>query len=202
VIYETEDRWKPANARCPHPERWHSADADSTEVEVSELVAAFVRALQPNLVVETGSAWGQTTTLIAEALFVNECGFLVSLETDPERWLATICRVDREEVGGHWSVLEESSLEWDPEPYVQDYGPIDLVFSDSYGPIRIPEVVRLLPFMRKDATVIFHDTAPEPEFPFRRMIEDELVSTGIIRCVDLPTPRGVSICQVLQGGAG
>ena len=50
------------------------------------------------------------------------------------------------------------------------------------------------------STVIFHDTAPEPDFPFRQMIEDELVSTGIMRCVDLPTPRGVSICQVLEGG--
>jgi predicted O-methyltransferase YrrM len=201
VIYETEDRWKPANARCPHPERWHSADADSTEVEVSELVAAFVRALQPNLVVETGSAWGQTTTLIAEALYTNGHGHLVTLEIVEERAEATRRRVYDED-SAYWTLLEESSLEWDPEPYVREHGPIDLVFSDSYGPIRIPEVVRLLPFMRKDATVIFHDTAPEPEFPFRRMIEDELVSTGIVRCVDLPTPRGVSICQVLQGGAG
>jgi predicted O-methyltransferase YrrM len=196
----TEDHWKPANARCPHPERWYSTDEDSTEVEVSELVAAFVRALQPNVVVETGSAWGQTTEMIVEALRANGQGFLFTLEIDPERVEATRRRVGYEDV---WMMVEESSMEWDydVDNWEYDIQPLDMVFSDSYGPIRIPEVVRLLPFMRPDATVIFHDTAPEPDFPFRQMIEDELVATGILRCVDLPTPRGVSICQVLQGGA-
>lgn len=40
-----ESRWRAADGRCPHPERWHSLDFQATEFEVSELVAGFVRAL-------------------------------------------------------------------------------------------------------------------------------------------------------------
>lgn len=189
-----EGRWKIANERCPNPDRWHSTDEDSTEIEVSELVAALVRALQPNVVVETGSAWGQTTELIVQALQRNGQGYLVTLELDPVRAQATRERVCVPE-GEWWKLLLEDSTQWNASqlPF-----PIDLVFSDSYGPVRIPEVVRLLPYMRDQATVVFHDTAPEPDFPFRKMIEDELVSTGIMKVVDLPTPRGVSICQVVS----
>ncbi len=191
-----ESRWKQANDRCPHPERWHSTDEESTELEVSELVAALVRALQPNLVIETGSCFGQTTELIVQALIKNGQGKLITFELDPERVINTIDRV-KIPPGEIWEMRSEDSSAWDVSGLP---APIDLIFSDSYGPVRIPEVVRLLPYMRKGATVVFHDTAPEPPFPFRKMIETELVKTKIMKVVDLPTPRGVSICEVLKAG--
>ena len=62
---ETEDRFTPARA-VPHPESG-TVRPDSTEVEVSALAAAFVRALRPDLVVETGTAFGQTAGLIGRS---------------------------------------------------------------------------------------------------------------------------------------
>ena len=47
-----ESRWKTANDRCPYPERWHSTDEESTEIEVSELVAALVEVANVTAIVE------------------------------------------------------------------------------------------------------------------------------------------------------
>ena len=111
----TEDRFTPARPDCPYPQRWHSADSDSTELEVSHLVAAFVRALQPNLVVETGTAWGQTAELIGQALKANGQGRLITLEPDPARAEHSRNRC----AGLPVEVLQQSSLDWAPD------GPID-----------------------------------------------------------------------------
>jgi predicted O-methyltransferase YrrM len=188
--YVTEAAERPASERCPHPEWWHSVDQEASEVEVSELVGAFVRALQPQYVVETGSCYGQTTERIVRALQVNGHGHLFTLEVDPGRVEMTRERVG---VSPEWTILCQSSMDWNPLVAL----PIGLVFSDSYGPVRIPEVQRMIPFMSAGATVIFHDTAPEPAFPFRQMLQEELVEPGIFALVDLPTPRGVSIGQLL-----
>jgi hypothetical protein len=61
---ESEARFTPPRPDCPHPEWWTSTDDDSTECEVTALVAAFVVALQPELVIETGTAFGQTAEAI------------------------------------------------------------------------------------------------------------------------------------------
>ena len=80
---ELESRFTPSRKDCPHPERWHSPDSDSTEIEVSRLAAAFVEALRPDLVIETGSAFGQTAELIGQVLHTAGVGHLITFEVDP-----------------------------------------------------------------------------------------------------------------------
>ena len=83
----SEARWTAPRPDCPHPERWHSTDDDSTEIEVSDLVAAFVGALQPDLVIETGAAFGQTTAAIGSTLASSGYGGrIISCEPDPDRF--------------------------------------------------------------------------------------------------------------------
>src|SRR3546814_17665308 len=82
---ELESRFTESRKDCPHPERWHSPDSDSTEIEVSRLVAAFVEALRPDLVIETGSAFGPTAELIGQVLFTAGVGPLVNLPVHPAR---------------------------------------------------------------------------------------------------------------------
>ena len=79
-----EADFTPPNSWCPDPGFWHADDGDATEHEVTELVAAFVRALQPELVVETGSYSAQTSLAVGEALARNGHGRLVTLEIEPE----------------------------------------------------------------------------------------------------------------------
>src|SRR3546814_17475283 len=82
---ELESRFTDARKDCPHPERWHSPDSDSTEVEVSRLAAAFVEALRPDYVLETGTAFGQTSELIGQVLLTAGVGHLVTFEVDDSR---------------------------------------------------------------------------------------------------------------------
>ena len=86
--------WKPGRENlytaprpdCPHPEWWSAENIMATECELSELVAALVRATQPEFVVEIGSHYGQTAYLIGMAIRKNGHGEFVSLEIDYGLW--------------------------------------------------------------------------------------------------------------------
>lgn len=176
----TEDRFTAARPDCPHPDRWHSSDDDSTEIEVSELVAAFIRALQPDFVVETGTAWGQTAELIGQALKANGQGRLVTLEPDPERAEFSRQRC----VGLPVLVLEKSSLDYTPA------GPVDFAWFDSLFHLRPQELARFRPWFTPRTVVGFHDTGPQ--HPVRHSLE-QLVADGLLEPpLFLPTPRGVA----------
>lgn len=176
----TEARFTPPRPDCPHPQRWHSTDSDSTEIEVSELVAAFVRALQPNLVVETGTAFGQTAELIGRALQANGQGRLVTLEPDPER-----AEFSRQRCTGlPVEVLQQSSLDYTPDE------PIDFAWFDSLFHLRPQELIRFRPWFTPRTVVGFHDTGPQ--HPVRCSLE-QLVGDGLLTApLYLPTPRGVA----------
>lgn len=196
---EPESRFIQPSDLCPFPERWTSEDGDSTEVEVSVLVGSLVVALQPDLVVETGAGWGQSTEAIARALAANGLGRYVALEIDEER--AESAR-RRAAAYGTGEVLLASSHDWEPE---SGSPPIGLLYSDSYYEDRVPELLRLRAWMRRGSVAVFHDTAPgrgshriRSGRDLRGEIEHELVRRGIVRVAHLPTPRGVSVCEVLR----
>lgn len=190
-----ESRFIAADERCPHPERWHSTDGDSTEAEVSELIGGLVRALQPDVVVETGAAFGQTTTVIAKALRGNEHGHVYSLETDPARVEYARDALLFYDPYEHAEIVEASSLEWEPP------APIDLLFSDSNYETRVPEFLHFRPWLRAGSIVVFHDTAPERgahRIPSGNDLRSEIEAQlgAILSFVHLPTPRGVTIAGV------
>lgn len=182
-----ESRFTRPRPDCPHPEHWHSDDGDSTEHEVSALVAGFVTALQPEYVVETGTAFGQTTAAIGKALEDNGHGRLVSLEPNAQR--AQFSR-DRCE-GLPVEILEVESMKFTPTEK------IDFAWFDSLIHLRAAELRRFLPHMSARAVVGFHDTGPHHQ---TRNYIQELIREGLItNPLWLPTPRGVCFARVKGG---
>lgn len=182
----SEGRFTEPRADCPHPERWNSDDADSTEYEVSFLVGGFVRALQPDLVVETGSAWGQTAWRIGQALLDNGQGVLHTIEPD-----ATRADHTRVRCGDLPVVVEQmKSMDWTPP------GPLGFGWFDSLPELRVPEFLNYFPWLPAGAIVGFHDTGPH-QGHLRADVE-ELETLGHLLVIHLPTPRGVTFGQVLK----
>lgn len=177
-----ESRFTPPRPDCPHPEWWHSDDGDSTEHEVTALVAGFIRALQPNLVVETGTAWGQTAQAIGEALQINGHGRLISLEVDPARVEYSKKRCAHLPV----DILLQSSLEFVPSES------IGFIWFDSLIGLRANEFRHLQKFLVPGAIVGFHDTGPQHQL--RPSIE-ALKHEGL-DVLFLLTPRGVAFGQL------
>jgi len=171
---------------CPNTERYHAADPDSTEFEVLELVAAFVRALQPETVIETGSAFGYGSQAIGNALKANGHGKLYSLEIMYPR----IAEAKERCEGLPVEFINMSSLEWTPP--TKDVG---FAFFDSLTHLRGDEFMRYLPFMTPGAIVAFHDTGPQ-HLVWGKVWE--LQGRQLLRAINLRTPRGVAFCQVLN----
>lgn len=171
---------------CPRPDYWSATDADSTEIEVTELVAAFVTALHPEFVVETGTAFGQTAEAMGRSLARNGHGRLVSLETDAERVQEAKERCQRYPMV---EIRQQSSLVFMPDQ------PVDFAWFDSLLHLRCEEFLRYYDLMTQRTIVGFHDTGPQ--HPIRPDIE-ALAAEGLLRPIFLPTPRGVCFAQVLR----
>lgn len=151
-------------------------------------MAAFVRALQPETVLETGSAFGQTAEAIGRALAANGHGRLVTIEPDTHRAQATVDRC----VGLPVLVRVCSSLDYVPEDA------LDFAWFDSLLELRPREFRRYLPFLSSRAVVGFHDTGPQ--HPVRQSL-DPLVASGVLPPpLYLPTPRGVCFARILGPG--
>lgn len=179
----SEAKWTKPRPDCPHPEWWSSTDPQSTELEVSELVAGFIRALQPEYVVETGTCLGQTAEIIAMALQMNGHGTLDTLEPDAER--AEFARLRCK--GLPVVVHETASLDFVPAQ------PIGFAWLDSRIELRVPEFERFRPHFVPGAIVGVHDTSPH-HGDWGRAVED-LPGT---RCIRLGTPRGVTFVEVIR----
>lgn len=181
-----ESRYTLPTAACPHPERWHSTDWDSAEMEVTHLVASFVQALRPNIVVETGSAFGQTAEAIGEVLEEAGVGLLHTIEPSPERAEVTRQRCIELPVEVH----ETTSLEFDPP------AGIGFAWLDSLLDLRVPEFRHLYPYFTAHAFVGFHDTADHQGGLWKEILG--LEQEGMLLPVRLPTPRGVVIAEVVH----
>ena len=179
-----ESRFSAPRPDCPHPERWHATDDQSTELEVTTLVAAMVTALQPDFVVETGTCIGNTTKAIGSALQANGQGELVSLEVNPK-----FIAVARERCRNlPVSVLEMSSMDYLPGR------PIDFAFFDSLASLRALEFERYLPWMHSRTVVGFHDTGPHHSV--RESLRPLETKGLLLSPLYLPTPRGVMFARV------
>lgn len=186
-----ESRFTEPRDDCPHPERWHSKDADSTEEEVTLLVAAFVAALKPDVVVETGTAWGQTAVEIGKILELGDYGgVLHTIEPDPER-----CRHVRQLLGDLPVLVHETtSLEWIETLPIDGHTDVGFAWFDSLHHLRVPEFRALHPHMAPGCFVGFHDTGVH-----QGSLPDEILALeaeGLLLPIFLPTPRGVCFAEV------
>lgn len=174
----TEARWTPPTDWNQHPHDWHSDDADVDEHEVTELVAAFVRALQPEIVVETGCNTGQTSEAIGRALLANGHGWLLTCDIDP----VMLGRTDERCKG-----LPVTVLEVEGEKLAMT-GPIDFLWLDSDLFARHREFNHFRDHLAPGAVIGVHDTGPQ--HPVHGTFEPYGL-TGL----RLRTPRGVSFYQ-------
>ena len=173
------------NLDCRDPNLWHSTNGTATEIEVSELVAAFVRGLQPEVVVETGSYRGQTSALIGKALQANGHGTLYTIQNHlrPFRWARKQCR------NLPVVCIHSSSLDWLPSSQ------IDFVFFDSNFESRLLEFDHFYPHMNSKTIVCWHDSAPH--HPVAKHVLELCNHGKISPPLLLPTPRGVCFARVL-----
>jgi predicted O-methyltransferase YrrM len=176
-----ESVWTNPRPDCPHPEWWHSTDGQSTELEVTELVAGFVRALQPEYVIETGTCVGQTAEAVGKALQANGHGQLVTLENEPDR--AAYSRIRCE--GLPVVVVLGLSLEFTPTQ------PVDFAWLDSRTELRVPEFQHLRPWLHEGSVVGFHDTSPH-----QGIYGAHVEAISGTRAIRLRTPRGVTFVQL------
>lgn len=178
----TEDTWRPPNPWCDHTAHWHADDDQATEFEVIELVAAFVRALQPEVAVETGTWTGLATLAVGEALSRNGHGHLHAVEIDPVK--AEEAR--RKCLGLPVTVVTGSSTTWEP--------PAGIGFAWVDGQAdRFAEVDHLLPHMLPGSIMGIHDTGPL--HASGRL--EQLTAHPRLRGITLRTPRGVSFAEVV-----
>jgi len=188
-----ESRFTSPSSFCPWPEYWHSPDENSTEDEVSQLVAAFVRALQPEFVLETGTAYGFTTYRIGIALLVNGHGKVVSVDSDAKMVELAKAYISHQLPSGQFpgEVLHQNSMEYTPP---QD---IDFAFFDSWQEGRALEFRRFydMGFIKPGTIVAFHDTAPHHQV-WKSV--SKLQEEGLIRGITLHTPRGITFAEVLK----
>lgn len=123
---------------------WTCTDETASELELQELLYALVRALKPNLVVETGTYLGDATLQLAMACEANGKGRVVTCDTQ-EKYLAEarkkLARFPVELVLG-------SSLD------LPELKEADFIFSDSDYKFRAAEIGRA----KKGAVILVHDT--------------------------------------------
>lgn len=182
----SEGRWTQSSPFCREPQRWTSQDADSTEWEVSEMIGGLIRGLQPEVVVETGSAWGQTTKVIGRVLMANGHGTCYSLEPDPDRFAYSRWYCHDEICAGKVKIIQGESLSFTPPE-----GFIDFLFSDSLYKLRGPELERFRPWMDEAGFVCVHDTAPgQGDVVDLQTIIEALPGYKSLR---LHTPRGLTL---------
>jgi predicted O-methyltransferase YrrM len=168
---------------CPEPQLWEGHDFDSTEREVSELVAALVLATKPRLVLETGTGYGYTAEAIGRALAANGRGRLVTVERDSA--LAAVARSRCRELPVE--VLEADSASWLP-PAGES---IDFAWLDGHIIGRVHDLSRLQNHFSPGAIVGVHDTGPQ------HPVDERLLKLNLPwPRIRLRTPRGVTFLQV------
>jgi hypothetical protein len=174
---------------CPHPERWTCPDEQATEVEVSELVAALVTALQPDVVIETGTYLGHTARRIGEALVRNGQGRLVTMEPDADRHAAAVFRVGDDLPV---DVLQRESLSVSCEE-IRSLAPghVGLAWFDSLLELRVAEFEHFSALFDERTIVGFHDAGAH-----HGDWSDEVRRHPRLATIDLPTPRGCIIARV------
>lgn len=177
-----ESTWTRPCEWQPRPEHWHATDSLSTEHEVIDLVVGMVRALQPEVVIESGSYHGETAAAIGQALLRNGHGKCYAVENDAERAAAA-----RERCAGlPVEVVEQDIVEFTcPDP-------VQFAWIDS-SPKRLEHLQHVMSQCQVGAIVGIHDTAPHKEIGLRAIA---------LPNITLRTPRGVTFVVVGDNNEG
>lgn len=177
----SEKTFTPPCNFCPNPEHWNAYDGNATEDEVIDLICGFIRAIQPELIVETGTYLGTTSEIMANALVLNGHGRLITFETNEAR-----CKIAKKRLEGQPAeVINGSILSWTSN------SEIGFAWFDSNQNQRVDEFFHVKKWLSKGAVVGFHDTGPQHSV--KNHIHKIVNSLNII---SLRTPRGCCFAQV------
>lgn len=194
-LYGPENRFLASNLNddCPKDaDYWHSYNKNGAELEVAFLLGGIIRAIQPELVVETGTAWGDTAEQLGDAIALNGHGRLVTLEPNKRRQIYSYRRCRSLPV----RCLRLRSLDWTPEKTEV----INFLFIDSDYESRMLEFRHFKPYMNKYSFVAWHDTGTQhagKEYPINQYIK-KLRDQGEIAPISFPTPRGLCLARILK----
>ncbi len=169
---------------CRHVARYRAVDGTAVEVEVLRFLEALIALIKPDYVLETGTFLGASADAMARALAREGRGTMTTLERDPR----CAAEARRRLAGLPVEVIDTESLAFSPP------APIDLLFLDSTRRLRGREFDHFRPHLHTNSVVVWHDTADHhPGVP---EAVANLLETGAIDRVLLPTPRGVAISML------
>ena len=121
----------------------------------------------------------------------NGFGRVISLEYNPN-----LAETARQKLSGYpVEVVACNSLEYIPE------GQIDLLFLDSKRTLRREEFLRFRPFLHNKSVIIWHDSSYRAQNHAVFDAVNELYEVGIIDRLLLPTPRGLTLSMLKEGGS-
>ena len=186
-----QSEWIPPTPECSHPERWQMLDPQSAEVEVLDLLESLIRAVKPDLIVETGTFIGHSAIRMARALQENGIGRIITIEYDSAVFAKAKQQIDASGVARWIECRNASSLD------TTIHDAIDLFYSDSDINIREQEVRRFLPQIKPRGLVLIHDASSY--FKVVREAALRLEAEGLLSVVLLSSPRGLCIAQKREG---
>lgn len=139
-------------------------------------------ALKPGLLLEIGRARGGSTLILAEALKLNRCGKLVSLDPEDPRWpVNVIDPAVKRSLGDQGVVFVDGySPAALPEAFATAGGPFDFVLIDgdhSYEGC-FADIQGCLPFLNRGSRVLFHDAFYRP---VQAAIDDALKAFPVLQ---------------------
>lgn len=157
----------------------YSAPAQpAAEDEVAQFIAALVRLIKPERVLELGTAFGHTAEVIGKALVDNGLGHLDTVERNQSRLPAARARLADLPATVH----HKDYAKWTPP------GRYDLVFFDSDRHNRDREYQMMEPYINDYAVLLFHDAGEQHQGDSGGSIARLPLPT-----VYLPCPRGLVI---------
>lgn len=178
-------------SNCKNPQLFSMNSRVGSETEVHRFLKALTVMLKPNFILETGTYEGDGTIAFAEGVIQNGFGRVISLEYNPN-----LAETARQKLSGYpVEVVTCNSLEYIPT------GQIDLLFLDSKRTLRREEFLRFRPFLHNKSVIIWHDSSYRTQNHAVFDAVNELYKAGIIDRLLLPTPRGLTLSMLKEGGS-
>lgn len=178
-------------SNCKNPQLFSMNSRVGSETEVHRFLNALTVMLKPKFVLETGTYEGDGTIAFAEGVMQNGFGKVVSLEYNPD-----LAEVARRKLSSYpVEIVACNSLEYIPADK------IDLLFLDSKRTLRREEFMRFRPFLHTKSVIIWHDSSYRVQNHAVFDAVNELYEADIIDRLLLPTPRGITISMLKEGGS-
>ena len=186
-------------------ELFEAENSGATEKEYLSLLRALIAVSKPSLVLETGAWTGAGTHWLADGLYDNGFGRLISVERDTNACAAVARRL------GEAGFENVDIANCDSIDYLTNYHgkPFDFAFLDSHLPTRADELRVLLErnLLRPGALVAIHDTSRVREFPqgvrdpdsvefFRRLQAIPNFDAHHVEIIEFPLSRGLLLIRV------